>query len=66
MLKAKRIEGKRLTPHSLRHFGATTFHAAGGGIPELKAYLGDSSTSAVVGYLQQTDNQLEIVRRMSA
>jgi integrase len=66
MLAKSGIHSKRITPHSLRHFGATLFHAAGGGIPELKTFMGDSSTSAVVGYLHETDNQLEIVQRMSS
>jgi integrase len=53
-----------LTPHSLRHFAGTYLHMAGATLPELMAWLGDSSIAAVQRYLHTTDRTAEIASRM--
>jgi integrase len=53
-----------LTPHSLRHFAGTHYHLAGATLPELMAWLGDSSISAVQRYLHVTDRAASIANQM--
>ena len=53
-----------LTPHSLRHFAGTHYHLAGATLPELMAWLGDSSISAVQRYLHVTDRAASIASQM--
>lgn len=53
-----------LTPHSLRHFAGTHYHLAGATLPELMAWLGDSSISAVQRYLHVTDRAVPIASQM--
>jgi integrase len=63
-LKRSGLEGKNFTPHSLRHFAGTYYHRAGANIPELKAWLGDASTSAVMRYAHITDRAEKLVDMM--
>ncbi len=58
--KANRTAGvaeRNYSPHSLRHFGATNMVRSGATLPDLKLWLGDSSTEAVTRYLHATDHQ---------
>ncbi len=59
------ISREGITPHSLRHFAGTHYHMAGATIPELMAWLGDSSISAVERYLHVTDRGSEIAGQMT-
>lgn len=53
-----------ITPHSLRHHAGSHFSRAGGNLAELKQWLGDSSTSAVMRYVHPTGRSHEIVEEM--
>ena len=44
----------QFSPHCLRHFAGSQLHLAGANIPELKEWLGDSSTAAVMRYVHST------------
>jgi integrase len=63
-LKRLKLEQEGLTFHSLRHYAGTYFHEAGGTIPELMAWLGDSSISAVSRYLHPTGGANLIANKM--
>lgn len=58
------LQGRGLVPHSLRHFGATQMVTAGATLPELKLWLGDSSTEAVARYLHATDRNRGLANSM--
>jgi hypothetical protein len=53
-LKRSGIDGGKYSPHCLRHFAGSHLHLAGANIPELKQWLGDSSTAAVMRYIHST------------
>lgn len=53
-LKRSGIEAGKYSPHCLRHFAGSHLHLAGANIPELKQWLGDSSTAAVMRYIHST------------
>jgi integrase len=53
-LEKSGIEAGRYSPHCLRHFAGSHLHLAGANIPELKQWLGDSSTAAVMRYIHST------------
>jgi integrase len=61
---ASGLEGRALTPHSMRHFGATQMVTAGATLAELKIWLGDSSTEAVARYLHATDRNRDLANSM--
>lgn len=63
-LKKAGITRKGLTPHSLRHFAGTHYHLAGATLPELMAWLGDSSIAAVQRYLHVTNRASTIAGQM--
>jgi integrase len=54
----------RITPHSLRHFAGSNLARLGGNLAELKAWLGDSSTSAVMRYIHETGRTRALVQEM--
>lgn len=56
-------EGK-YSPHGLRHFAGSHLHKAGATIAELKEWLGDSSTAAVMRYVHSTGRTASIVDSM--
>lgn len=58
------LAGRMYTPHSLRHFGATNLVLSGATLPDLKQWLGDSSTEAVTRYLHATDRQKSLTDAM--
>jgi integrase len=58
------LGGRMYTPHSLRHFGATNLVLCGATLPDLKQWLGDSSTEAVTRYLHATDRQKSLADAM--
>ena len=64
-LKKAGISREGITPHSLRHFAGTHYHLAGATLPELMAWLGDSSIAAVQRYLHVTDRASEIASQMT-
>ena len=53
-----------ISPHSLRHHAGSHFSRAGGNLAELKEWLGDSSTSAVMRYVHTTGRTHTIVEDM--
>ena len=53
-----------ISPHSLRHHAGSHFSRAGGNLAELKEWLGDSSTSAVMRYVHTTGRTHQIVESM--
>lgn len=53
-LKRSMIRDGAYSPHCLRHFAGSHLHLAGANIPELKQWLGDSSTAAVMRYVHST------------
>lgn len=63
-LKRSGIPEGKYSPHCLRHFAGTNLHEAGATIPELKEWLGDSSTAAVMRYTHTTGRTPGIVDRM--
>lgn len=48
------ISAGKYAPHTLRHFAGSHLHLAGANIPELKQWLGDASTAAVMRYVHPT------------
>lgn len=65
-LKNAGIEEGKYSPHCLRHFAGSHLHLAGANIPELKEWLGDSSTSAVMRYIHSTGRTASLAERMPA
>lgn len=63
-LKKSGIPDGKYSPHGLRHFAGSHLHKAGATIPELKEWLGDSSTAAVMRYIHSTGRTAGIVDRM--
>lgn len=55
---------KRLTPHGLRHFAGTELARAGANLAELKQWLGDGSTTALLGYIHSTGRTNTLVNKM--
>ena len=55
---------KNITPHCLRHFAGTNLAIQGGNLAELKAWLGDSTTSAVMRYIHDTGRADQLVEGM--
>lgn len=55
---------KNITPHCLRHFAGTNLAIVGGNLSELKVWLGDSSTSAVMRYIHDTGRADQLVEGM--
>ena len=53
------------SPHGLRHFAGTHLHVAGATIAELKEWLGDSSTAAVMRYVHSTGRTPRIADKMA-
>lgn len=58
------LEHSGFTPHSLRHFAGTQYAKAGANIAEIKDWLGDSSTSAVMRYVHSTNRMSSLVENM--
>ena len=54
-LKRCGLENSGFTPHSLRHFAGTYLAKVGANLPELKKFLGDKSTAAVMRYIHATN-----------
>jgi integrase len=55
---------KNITPHCLRHFAGTNFAVQGANLAELKGWLGDSTTSAVMRYVHDTGRASQLVEGM--
>jgi integrase len=53
-LRRAGIDAGKYSPHCLRHFAGSHLHLAGANIPELKQWLGDKSTAAVMRYVHAT------------
>jgi integrase len=53
------------SPHGLRHFAGTHLHVAGATIAELKEWLGDSTTAAVMRYVHTTGRTPGIADKMA-
>lgn len=53
-----------ITPHCLRHFAGTNLAIQGGNLAELKGWLGDSTTSAVMRYIHDTGRTDKLVEGM--
>lgn len=58
------IPSGKYSPHTLRHFAGSQLHLAGANIPELKEWLGDSSTAAVMRYVHPTGRTALISEEM--
>jgi integrase len=56
-------EGK-YSPHGLRHFAGSHIHKAGAMLPDLKEWLGDSSTAAVMRYVHSTGSTATFAENM--
>jgi hypothetical protein len=62
---AKTLTGLReLTPHALRHFGATEKVRLGINFADLRKWLGDSTNHAALGYVHAAPNQDSHLREM--
>lgn len=64
LLRSGIAEGA-FSPHGLRHFTGTHLHMAGATIAELKEWLGDSSTAAVMRYVHSTGRTPGIADKMA-
>lgn len=64
-LKKAEIE-RNLTPHGLRHFAGSEYALTGANLAELKDWLGDGSTSAVMRYIHATGRSEDLAARMRA
>jgi len=60
------ISDGAFSPHGLRHFAGTHLHIAGATIAELKEWLGDSSTAAVMRYVHSTGRTAGIADKMAS
>ena len=58
------IQEGKYSPHGLRHFAGSHLHKAGATLAELKEWLGDSSTAAVMRYVHSTGRTASIVDSM--
>ena len=58
------IPAGKYSPHCLRHFAGSHLHRAGATIPDLKEWLGDNSTSAVMRYVHSTGRTASIAENM--
>lgn len=58
------LEDSGFTPHSLRHFAGSEFAKTGANVAEIKDWLGDSSTSAVMRYVHPTNRTASLVQKM--
>jgi integrase len=63
-LKKSEISNGAFSPHGLRHFAGSHLHLAGATIAELKEWLGDSSTAAVMRYVHSTGRTANIADKM--
>ena len=63
-LKRAGLEDSGFTPHSLRHFAGSEFAKTGANVAEIKDWLGDSSTSAVMRYVHPTNRTATLVQKM--
>jgi integrase len=63
-LKRAGIKKGKYSPHCLRHFAGSHLHLAGANIPELKQWLGDKSTSAVMRYIHPTGRTAALADEM--
>jgi integrase len=63
-LKKSGISDGAFSPHGLRHFAGSHLHLAGATIAELKEWLGDSSTAAVMRYVHSTGRTANIADKM--
>lgn len=63
-LKRSGINDGKYSPHCLRHFAGSHLHRAGAKIPDLKEWLGDNSTSAVMRYVHSTGQTASIAELM--
>jgi integrase len=63
-LKRVGLEDSGYTPHSLRHFAGSEFAKTGANVAEIKEWLGDSSTSAVMRYVHSTNRTASLVQKM--
>jgi integrase len=63
-LRRSGIPEGAFSPHGLRHFAGSHLHLAGATIAELKEWLGDSSTAAVMRYVHSTGRTGSIADRM--
>lgn len=52
------------SPHCLRHFAGSHLHRAGAKLPDLKEWLGDNSTAAVMRYVHSTGQTASIAEAM--
>ena len=59
------IQAGKYSPHCLRHFAGSQLHLAGANIAELKEWLGDSSTSAVMRYVHTTGRTAAIAAMLA-
>jgi integrase len=55
---------RAITPHGMRHFAGSTLATTGANLAELKKFLGDSSTSAVMRYMHDTGRGRDLVELM--
>jgi integrase len=55
---------RAITPHGMRHFAGSRLAAMGANLAELKKFLGDSSTSAVMRYMHDTGRGRDLVELM--
>lgn len=58
------IQAGKYSPHCLRHFAGSHLHRAGAKIPDLKEWLGDNSTAAVMRYVHSTGQTASIAEVM--
>jgi integrase len=63
-LKRAGIAPGKYAPHCLRHFAGSHLHLAGANIPELKEWLGDKSTAAVMRYVHATGRTGDLANAM--
>jgi integrase len=54
----------KLTPHALRHFGATQKVRLGMNFADLRKWLGDSTNQAALGYVHASKHQKAEFREM--
>lgn len=58
------IPSGKYSPHCLRHFAGSHLHRAGAMLPDLKEWLGDNSTAAVMRYVHSTGRTASIAEAM--
>jgi integrase len=64
-VKKAGLQGKSITPHSLRRAGGTEYGNTGANWTEIKDFIRDASSEAAFRYVQATNRTIGLAEAMS-